>query len=212
MAKGDEVMSGPFESSGSPTFDEKELFGDDLLSGVEMAPLEDAEAPWERYDKKKRMGILLISSIPMLLQPFATTMVVPSFNNIQLDLDTVYTMVVLTVVGYNLMAGIFPMFYGPLSDCFGRKFLWYFTLPAFAVAATASGFAPNIWLLILGRSLLGAFSCSVVIVGTGIVTDICSPENQGKALGLQVSPLGGERATLTGVSSITSKSLLSSVQ
>lgn len=166
-----------------PKFDEKDLFGEETFDDD---PFADPDSPWERYTKKQRMFILLISAIPMVLQPFSTTMVVPSFQDIATDLDVLYVLVVLTVAGYNIMAGIFPMFYGPVSDKFGRKFLWYFTLPAFAVAATLSGFSFDIWMLIICRSILGAFACSVVIVGTGIITDIFPPENQGKALGLQV--------------------------
>ena len=185
----DDVLNPPSSSSKSskersiPEFDESDIFGDD---GFQEEIFEGDGNTWERYTKKQRLFILLISSIPMILQPFSTTMVIPSFTDIMDDLDTFYLLVVLTVTGYNIMAGIFPMFYGPVSDRFGRKFLWYFTLPAFAVAATLSGFSINIWMLIICRSILGAFSCSVVIIGTGIVTDTFSPENQGKGLGLQV--------------------------
>lgn len=172
----------------APDFDENDLFGDSTAFEVDD-PFSDPDAPWERYTKKQRMTILLITTIPMILQPFSTTMVVPSFNDIMDDLLVpYYVLIVLTVAGYNIMGGIFPMIYGPVSDRFGRKFLWYFTLPAFAVAATLSGFSFDIWMLIICRSILGAFACSVVIVGTGIVTDIFPPENQGKALGLQQIP------------------------
>ena len=168
-----------------PTFDESDIFGD---TGYEEDIFgEENDPTYERYQKKQRLLILLISAIPGILQPFSTTMVIPSFTDIEEDLNTYYLLVVMTVTGYNIMAGIFPMFYGPVSDRFGRKFVWYFTLPAFAVAATLSGFSLNIWMLIICRSILGAFSCSVVIIGTGIVTDIFDPENQGKALGLQVN-------------------------
>ena len=182
----DDLLNNPVKVSSKeiPAFDENDLFGETTFD--DQDPFADPDAPWEKYTKKQRFSILLISSIPMVLQPFSTTMVVPSFNDIMDDFMVAYVLVVLTVAGYNIMAGIFPMFYGPVSDRFGRKFIWYFTLPAFAVAATLSGFSINIWMLIICRSILGAFACSVVIVGTGIVTDICSPENQGKALGLQV--------------------------
>ena len=184
----DDFTMDPSDSKGSiPTFDEGDLFGaSDPLDGIDLEAIENSEEPWERFDQKRRNLILLISAIPMLLQPLATTMVVPSFNDIETDLDTAYTLVVLTVVAYNVMSGLFPTVYGPLSDRFGRRFTWYFTLPIFALVAFACVFAPNIWVLILARGILGAFSCSVIIVATGIATDTFPPSSQGRALGIQV--------------------------
>ena len=161
------------------------MFGSDTIKDDELIDERDETKPWQKWDKR-RIIILLISSIPFLLQPLSTSLTVPSFNDIETDLNTSYGYVVFTITGFNVMAGIAPLFYGPISDMFGRKIPLYFALPSYAIAAACAGFSLNIWMLIFFRSLMGFFACVTIVVGTGIISDTFPPKNQGKALGLQV--------------------------
>ena len=188
----DDVLNPPKSNKGGTDvpFSEEELFGttgDEEEKQYEFSESYiNPDSPWESFTKKQRLKILLLSSLPILLQPLATTMAVPTLQIIADDFETKYAYILLTVAGFNVLAGIFPMFYGPISDIFGRKLLWYITLPAFAIFAVCSGFSGNVGMLIFFRSLLGAVACSPIIIGAGIVTDVFPPEMQGKALGAQV--------------------------
>lgn len=148
----------------------------------------------------------------MLLAPLATTTLNPVLPQIAEDLDTSYTLATLTITGFNLFAGIFPMFFGPLSDRFGRKMIFYINLPMYALMSCLSGIAPNIWILIACRAVMGGFACASAVAGAGYIGDMFPPAQHAKPLGAQQLPaliapllgplIGGFLATWLGWRSI----------
>jgi len=81
---------------------------------------------------------------------------------------------------------------GNLSDTFGRKKVFVYSLTLFTVTSLACGLAPNIYSLIAFRFLQGAGGASFLPTAAGIVSDQF-PKHRAKAIGLLTSifPIGG---------------------
>ncbi|WP_291312303.1 MFS transporter, partial [Devosia sp. 66-14] len=76
---------------------------------------------------------------------------------------------------YAVMQFVFAPILGALSDRLGRRPVLLISLGGAAINYLFLAFAPNLWLLLLGRAIAGLTSANVS-VATAYVTDI-SPEN-----------------------------------
>ena len=77
----------------------------------------------------------------------------------------------LVITAYLLGFGIAQLFYGPLSDRFGRKGLLVGGLLLYAVFATAAGLAGSFTLLLLSRGLQGMAAAATRVLVVSIVRD-----------------------------------------
>ncbi len=84
-------------------------------------------------------------------------LMLPAFPDIRDDFGLARdsTAVVWTLTAFLLGMGIGQLFYGPVSDRFGRKPLMYLGLAVYFVGAAAAALAPNLALLIAARALWG---------------------------------------------------------
>ncbi len=77
----------------------------------------------------------------------------------------------LVITAYLLGFGVAQLFYGPLSDRFGRKGLLVGGLLLYAVFATAAGLAGSFTLLLLSRGLQGMAAAATRVLVVSIVRD-----------------------------------------
>eukprot|EP01095_Lingulamoeba_sp_RSL-Kostka_P013130 TRINITY_DN535_c0_g1_i1.p1 TRINITY_DN535_c0_g1~~TRINITY_DN535_c0_g1_i1.p1 ORF type:complete len:490 (-),score=139.22 TRINITY_DN535_c0_g1_i1:9-1478(-) len=148
---------------------------------------EAAENTWVHW-KEKQKKILLLSALPPLLQSLALTIILPSFNDIEKDLNTNETYVTLTVTIFNITNALGAVFYGPLSDYYGRKRVLFFTLPIYFIFSLLSCFSFDIWMLIFCRAIIGFVSCSTIVVSTGFIQDAFPNDKRATYISLQQIP------------------------
>ena len=98
-------------------------------SGNTLTPAEEEDwfKQWDPLDNGKagpiRMKIFWLCAIPGFLMPFASSIfipVIPVINDLYSPTPVVAT---LTISIYSLLSGIVPMFWGPLSDKYSRKWI-----------------------------------------------------------------------------------------
>ena len=77
---------------------------------------------------------------------------------------------------YAAMQFIFSPVLGALSDRFGRRPVLLISLAGAAINYLFMAFAPQLWMLLLGRAIAGLTSANIA-VATAYITDI-SPEDQ----------------------------------
>ncbi len=87
--------------------------------------------------------------------PIATDLYVPSLPNLTEDLQTTPAKVQWTMSAYLIGFAVGQLFYGPLSDKFGRKPILLIGFSIFLVATIASGFSTSIEMLTLARCVQG---------------------------------------------------------
>ena len=82
------------------------------------------------------------------------------------------------------------MFYGPLSDRFGRKKPLYAGLAIYTLASIGAAFAPSIPALIVCRFLQGMGGCAGIIIPSAIVRDRTTARESARAFSLLMLVMG----------------------
>ncbi|MDE2397760.1 MAG: TCR/Tet family MFS transporter [Burkholderiales bacterium] len=78
---------------------------------------------------------------------------------------------------------------GALSDRWGRRPVLLLSLAGAAVDYLALAFAPQLWMLVLGRAIAGLTSANMA-VATAYITDISTPDERARRFGLFHSMFG----------------------
>jgi DHA1 family bicyclomycin/chloramphenicol resistance-like MFS transporter len=120
----------------------------------------------------------------------AVDMYLPAFPAIARDLGVSEDHIQFSLMAFfaGLMLG--QLFYGPLSDRFGRKPLVYFGLVAFAVASLGCVFAADARQLTILRFVQGVGGSIGMVISLAIVRDLYTGKKAARLLSLVVLVLG----------------------
>lgn len=77
----------------------------------------------------------------------------------------------LTITTYMIMQGIAPSFWGPWSDCVGRRPVLIGTFLVFLVANIGLAFSDNITLLLVFRGIQAAGSAATISIGMSLLSE-----------------------------------------
>lgn len=109
--------------------------------------------------------------------PFGDTEYTPSLPRIAQTLNVHYSLVQLTMTSYLLGYAISQLFYGPVSDRFGRKPIMLIGALIFVVGSTVCLFSFSIWQLIAGRFVQAIGSCAGGVIASACIRD-AYPESE----------------------------------
>ena len=101
--------------------------------------------------------------------------------------DVGHTTEVATTLGlmlalYSAMQFLFSPVLGVLSDRFGRRPVLLISLAGAAIDYVVMAFAPELWMLVIGRAIAGITSANMA-VATAYITDISSEDERAKRFG-----------------------------
>ena len=123
----------------------------------------------------RMLGMFLILPIFAI---YASTL--PSGNS--------HLMIGLALGAYGLTQAIFQLPFGIASDRFGRKRVIYVGLVLFVIGSLVAGFAHDLPMIILGRSIQGAGAVSAAV--TALVADLTREEHRTKAMAMIGGTIG----------------------
>jgi len=146
-----------------------------------MASISAAATPIE---DRKRNQILLVLFIGVLMAALDIAIVGPAlpaikqaFNADDRGLTWVFTIyVLLNLVGTPFIAR--------LSDLFGRRTIYTFSVSLFAIGSLLVASAPSFTILLIGRAIQGFGAGGIFPVASAVIGDTFPPEKRGSALGL----------------------------
>ena len=98
-------------------------------------------------------------------------------------LTEVATLLGVMLALYSACQFLFSPILGVLSDRFGRRPVLLVSLAGAAIDYLIMAFAPELWMLVLGRAISGITSANMA-VATAYITDISSEEERAKRFGL----------------------------
>jgi MFS family permease len=85
-----------------------------------------------------------------------------------------------------VLQGLTPSFWGSLSDSIGRRPVYIMTLSIYVGACIGLALTPTsaYWLLLVLRMVQATGGSAVIAIGSGCVSDIATPGERGKYMGL----------------------------
>ena len=86
-----------------------------------------------------------------------------------------------TMASYLLGVSLGQLFYGPISDHFGRKPPLYFGFALYTVGSLGCALSTNMSMLVVCRVIQALGGCSGMTIGRAIVRDRCQPEEAARA-------------------------------
>jgi MFS transporter, DHA1 family, multidrug resistance protein len=169
----------PYRSGGIDSSDEPHLDQDGLL---EFAP-GDIENPKE-WSTRRRIYITVASVLMVVNATFASSApsaclesITTTFN---VSREAAALVVTLFLLGY--CAG--PLIFAPLSEFFGRRWVFYCTFSCYIAFNFLCAFAPNFASLLIGRLLTGTFASAPLTNAPGVLADIWDPISRANAMAL----------------------------
>jgi len=130
-----------------------------------------ANAPQSGHPPSLFYRLALVLGALSALGPLAIDMYLPSFPAISRDFGTTPAAVQGTLAFYFIGLASGQVFYGPVSDRFGRKPPLYFGLALFTLAALGCAMATNIETLMIGRLLQALGGGAAMVIARAVVRD-----------------------------------------
>ena len=135
---------------------------------------------------------LIVLTLALLLgiQPITTDLYLPALPGLTQELGANMAQAQLTLTALLLAFGVSQLFWGPLSDRFGRRPILLLGMAAYVVASIGSAFSPTMDLLIVWRTLQGVAMGAGVMCARAIVRDLYAPAQGASVMSKGLSGLG----------------------
>jgi MFS family permease len=123
----------------------------------------------------------------------AATMFAPGAAQLASEFNiTSPTLQALTVSLYVLGFALGPIILAPLSECYGRLFIYYLCNTVYFAFTAGCAFSTNTAMFLVFRLICGSAASGPMAVGGGTIADITPQEQRGKATALfAIGPLLG---------------------
>lgn len=138
---------------------------------------------YKLYTARRKSAILVACSLIGFLSPFTDTIYLPALSGVANDLNGSDAAVAATVSAYLGAVGVGQLFWGPLSDHYGRLKVMYSCLVLFIAVTVGCAFAQSMVILILLRTIEGFLVGSTVVSAQAVIADVFEEHERGQAMG-----------------------------
>jgi EmrB/QacA subfamily drug resistance transporter len=134
--------------------------------------------------QRRKMEILFAILLTLFLSALDQTIVGTALPTIVSDLNGSHELYTWVVTIYLLTATITGVFYGKLSDIFGRRAMLLIGVSIFLLGSFLSGLSWSMEALIVFRGLQGVGAGAIFPVSLAVIGDLFTPRERGKYTGL----------------------------
>jgi MFS transporter, DHA1 family, multidrug resistance protein len=134
--------------------------------------------------------VVLVLSLLLGIQPVTTDLYLPALPSLTDGFGAPMSQAQLTLSTLLLAFGISQLFWGPLSDRFGRRPVLLCGLGAYTLASVGCALAASMPLLIVWRTVQGAAMGAGVMGARAIVRDLYAPETGARMMSRGLTGLG----------------------
>lgn len=138
--------------------------------------------------------LALLLGLITAVGPFAIDSYLPALPTLGASLQASPAAVQMSLTVFFMIIGVCQLFYGPISDVYGRKPPIYAGLVIFAVGSVGCALAPTIEVLIGFRAVQAFGACAGMVIPRAIVRDLYTGHEAAKLMALlmlvmSVSPI-----------------------
>ncbi|TGJ85088.1 hypothetical protein E0Z10_g3701 [Xylaria hypoxylon] len=153
---------------------------------------DDPENP-KNWKFSKKWAAIFTVSLFSLISPISSSLMAPALGSIAHELDIMQAFERnLTLSVFVLAYAVGPLFWGPLSELYGRVIVLQLVNLIYLFFNLACGLARTKSQLIAFRFLAGLGGSAPLAVGGGVLSDLFAAEDRGKALSIYIlAPLLG---------------------
>jgi len=147
---------------------------------VDFAP-GDIENP-RNWSMRRRIAITMSAILLVVNATFASSSPSGCFGSIsqQFGISTEVAGLTITVFLLGYCAG--PLVFAPLSEFYGRRWIFYITFLLYLAFNFLCAFAPNLGALLVGRFLTGTFVSAPLSNCPGVLADLWNPLQRSNAM------------------------------
>ncbi|WP_211471104.1 Bcr/CflA family multidrug efflux MFS transporter [Collimonas humicola] len=135
-------------------------------------------------------GWLLLLGALTAIGSLSIDMYLPSFPTIAQQFGVGSNLVQLTLAAFLVGLAVGQMFYGPLSDRFGRKPPLYVGMTLYLLGSLACMVSQDVTALILFRFLQGLGGCAGMVIGRAVIRDRLGTTGAARAFSLMMLVMG----------------------
>jgi DHA1 family bicyclomycin/chloramphenicol resistance-like MFS transporter len=128
------------------------------------------------------LGVALFAAAIFALLPVSTDLYLPALPGLKRDLGASDAQSQLTLSAFVVGFGIAQLFYGPVSDRFGRRPALLGGVALYAGATLACLLAPSVEVLVAARFLQGMGACSGQVMARAVVRDLFEPADGARVM------------------------------
>ena len=132
----------------------------------------------------KSLTVTILLTMAVALGPMSTDFYLPSLPSLVTYFDTDVASVQLTLSVFLVGFAVGQLFYGPLSDRFGRRPVMLAGVAIFTVASVACMLATSVEMLIAARLVQAIGACAGPVLGRAVVRDVYGREGAARMLAL----------------------------
>ncbi|KUJ13801.1 MFS multidrug transporter-like protein [Mollisia scopiformis] len=149
---------------------------------LDFAP-NDIENP-KNWSAPRRWYITVVSVLLVVNATFASSSPSGCLDGIALHFGVSEEAAGLVITLFLLGYCFGPLFWAPLSEFFGRRYIFYVSFTLYLAFNFLCAFANNFAPLLVGRFLTGTFASSPLSNAPGVLADIWGPVERGNAMSL----------------------------
>lgn len=147
-------------------------------------------SPERTYQEVRFNIVILILGALTAFGSLSIDMYLPSFPAIAKDMHTSLSWVQLSLASFFIGLALGQIFYGPITDRYGRKKPLYVGLAIYTVASLVCAFTKSVEMLILFRFLQALGACSGLVIARAAVRDLFSQQDTAKVFSLLMLVMG----------------------
>lgn len=134
--------------------------------------------------------VILLLGLLSAFGPLSIDMYLPALPSIAKEFGTSLSSVQLSLSAFLVGIAFGQIFYGPITDCWGRKKPLYFGLGLYGVASFLCATTDSVNGLILFRFVQALGSCAGMVISRAIVRDLYRPHESAKIFSLLMLIMG----------------------
>lgn len=127
-------------------------------------------------------GTVLIVAFISMIGPFSIDAYLPSFPSIEADFLSTRAMLSQTIAIYMIATAISALFWGALSDRFGRKYVIIASLTLYSLASLNCALASSYSEFLLSRIFQGIAASGGLVAGRAMVRDVYNSQDSQRVM------------------------------